>query len=150
MELIFWRHAEAIDCLPDMERTLTDKGRKQADRMASFLRSRIPQDTRILVSPATRAQQTAHALTSRFITESAIAPDRSINSLLNAANWPDGEGCVLIVGHQPVLGEAAAMLLCDSSVSFGFKKGAVWWFSRRTREGDCRTTLRLVIAPDLL
>lgn len=150
MELILWRHAEAVDGLPDMERALTDKGVKQAERMASFLRSRIPQDTRILVSPAKRAQQTAHALTRHFTTEPAIAPNCSVNSLLNAANWPDAEDCVLIVGHQPVLGEAAALLLCDSHVSFSVKKGAIWWLTRRTHEGDYQTNLRLVMPPDLL
>ena len=150
MELILWRHAEAVDGLPDMERALTDKGLKQAERMASFLRSRIPQDTHILVSPAKRAQQTAYALTRHFITEPAIAPNCSVTSLLNAANWPNGDGCVLIVGHQPVLGEVAARLLCDNHVSFSVKKGAVYWLTRRPHEWDFQTNLRLVIAPDLL
>lgn len=150
MELILWRHAEAVDGPPDMERTLTNKGVKQAERMASFLRSRIPQDTRILVSPAIRTQQTALALTSHFITEPAIAPNCSVNALLTAANWPDGEGSVLIVGHQPVLGEAAALLLCDSHISFSIKKGAICWLARHTHEGDYQTNLRLAITPDLL
>lgn len=150
MELILWRHAEAVDGLPDMERHLTDRGLRQAERMAGFLRSRIPQDTRILVSPAKRAQQTAHALTKHFTTEPAIAPNCSVQSLLDAANWPDGDGCVLMVGHQPVLGEAAARLLCDSQVSFSVKKGAVWWLTGRPDDGDYQTNLRLVIAPDFL
>jgi len=150
MELILWRHAEAFDGIPDMERSLTDKGLKQAERMASFLRSRIPQDTRILVSPAKRTQQTAQALTRHFITEPAIAPGCSVQSLLKAANWPDEDGCVLIVGHQPILGGVAAHLLCDSQKSFSVKKGAIWWLTRRSREGDSQTNLRLVIAPDLL
>lgn len=150
MEIILWRHAEAVDDLPDMERHLTVKGMKQAERMASFLRSRIPPDTRILVSPAKRTQQTAHALTKHFITEPAIAPNCSTSSLLKAANWPDGENSVLIVGHQPVLGEVAALLLCNSHVSFSVKKGAVWWLGRQTHKGDQKTYLRLVIAPDFL
>ena len=148
MELILWRHADAADGVPDMERPLTDKGLKQADRMANFLLGRIPQDTRILVSPAKRAQQTARALSKHFITEPAIAPDCTVREVLNAANWPDGEGCVLIVGHQPVLGAAAAQLLCDSAPAFSFKKGAVWWLSQTAQ--DEQTNLRLVIAPDLL
>lgn len=150
MELILWRHAEAEDGAPDMERALTKKGEKQAERMATFLRSRIPHDTRILVSPAKRAQQTAHALTRHFTTEPAIAPNCSVQSLLNAANWAEGDGCVLLVGHQPVLGTAAALLLCNSQASFSVKKGAVWWLTRRTLEGDYQTSLRLVMAPDLL
>lgn len=150
MELILWRHAEAEDGPPDMERALTTKGEKQAERMAAFLRSRIPQDTRILVSPAKRAQQTARALTKHFITEAAIAPNCSVHALLNAANWPNAGGCVLLVGHQPILGAAAAQLLCDSTFSFSVKKGAVWWLTHRSQEGMDQTSLRLVIAPDLL
>lgn len=150
MELILWRHADAADGMPDMERPLTDKGLKQADRMASFLRNRIPHDTRILVSPAKRAQQTAQALTKHFITEPAIAPNCSVHSVLKAAQWPDAESCVLLVGHQPVLGAVASHLLGNDSLSFSVKKGAVWWLARRAQDGDDESILRLVIAPDLL
>lgn len=150
MEIILWRHAEAVDSFPDMERVLTDKGVKQAERMADFLRGRLPQDTRMLVSPAKRTQQTAQALTGHFTTEPAIAPNRSLQSLLDAAHWPDAAACVLIVGHQPVLGAAVAHLLCDSPDSFSIKKGAVWWLTGRMKEGVYQTSLRLAIAPDLL
>jgi phosphohistidine phosphatase len=108
----------------------------------------LPQDTRILVSPAVRTQQTARALSKNFITEPSIAPGASPQAILKAADWPHGEGCVLIVGHQPALGEAAALLLTGTTQYWSIKKGAVWWFSRRGRAGD--TMLRLVIAPDLL
>jgi len=150
MELILWRHAEAVDGLPDLERALTGKGLKQAEHMAGFLRSRLPQDTRILVSPAKRTQQTAQALSRHFTTEPAIAPGCSVQSILKAAAWPDGEGCVLIVGHQPVLGEVIAKLLCDRQSSFSVKKGAVWWLKRSLADGEQQTSLRLVIAPDQL
>jgi phosphohistidine phosphatase len=148
MELILWRHAEAEDSIPDIGRRLTAKGQKQADKMAVFLRSRLPQDTRILVSPAMRTQQTAQALTKRFITEPAIAPGASPQAILEAADGT--EGCVLIVGHQPALGEVAALLMAGKPEYWSIKKGAVWWFSRREREENPETVLRLVIAPDLL
>ena len=150
MELILWRHAEAEDGLSDMARHLTAKGEKQADKMAAFLRASLPQDTRILVSPAKRTQQTVQALTKNFTTEPAIAPGASPQAILEAANWLDGQGCVLIVGHQPALGEAAALLMVSKPEYWSIKKGAVWWFSRREREGNHETTLRLVIAPDFL
>ena len=38
MNLILWRHAEAEDGVPDLERGLTDKGRRQADAAARWLR----------------------------------------------------------------------------------------------------------------
>lgn len=150
MELILWRHAEAEEGMPDNARSLTEKGEKQAEKMAAFLRVRLPHDTRILVSPAKRTQQTAHALTKHFITEPDIASGASPEAIIKAANWPDGEGSVLIVGHQPALGEVAALLLTGHPDYWSIKKGAVWWLSRRTREGDYQTLLRLVIAPDHL
>ena len=150
MELILWRHADAVDSQPDLDRPLTEKGLKQAERMASFLHKRIPQDTKILVSPAKRAQQTAQALSKNFTTTSAIAPNCSVDSLLKAANWPEGNGCVLLVGHQPVLGEAIAQLLCNSHDSFSVKKGAVWWLTGDLEDENQHASLRLTIAPDLL
>ena len=47
---------------PDLTRELTGKGVRQAKKMAQWLDSRLPKDTRILSSPATRCQQTAEAL----------------------------------------------------------------------------------------
>lgn len=150
MELILWRHAEAVDGIPDHNRALTDKGRQQAEHMAKFLESRLPPNTRILVSPALRAQQTASALTKKFITEPAINTGATAQTALDAAGWPQAKGAVLLVGHQPWLGEVAALLMTGTTNYWSIKKGAVWWFSRREREGDSQTVLRLVIAPEHL
>lgn len=150
MELILWRHAEAEDGIPDHSRALTGKGRQQAERMAAFLQSRLPHNTRILVSPALRAQQTAKALTKKFTTEPAIDVGASAQAALAAAGWPQANGATLLVGHQPWLGEVAALLMSGKPDYWSVKKGAVWWFSRREREGDFQTTLRLVIAPEHL
>lgn len=150
MELILWRHAEAVDGIPDHSRALTNKGYQQAERMAAFLSSRLPSNTRILVSPALRAQQTASALTKKFITEPAINTSATPQEALTVAGWPLAKGATLLVGHQPWLGEAAAIAMTGTADYWSIKKGAVWWFSRREREGDYQTILRLVIAPDHL
>ena len=150
MELILWRHAEAEDGAPDNARRLTAKGEKQAGKVADFLRARLPHDARILVSPAKRAQQTAQALTGHFITEPGIAPGASPAAILQTAGWPDSGGCVLVVGHQPALGEVAALLMTGKPHYWGIKKGAAWWFACRPSEGGCQVSLRLAIAPDLL
>lgn len=150
MELILWRHAEAADGVPDMERPLTDKGHKQADRMAQFLRERLPRDTRILASPALRTQQTVQALSKHYTTEPHIAPGASSDAVLRAVGWPDHGGCVLVVGHQPTLGSVAAELLCGEYTCLSIKKGAIWWLARRRRDSEEQTSLRLVIAPDQL
>jgi phosphohistidine phosphatase len=49
MELIIWRHAEAEVGSPDMTRRLTERGRRQATRMAKWLNQRLPEDVLILV-----------------------------------------------------------------------------------------------------
>jgi len=150
MELILWRHAEAEDGFPDMARTLTDKGQKQADDMAAWLKKRLPDDTRILVSPAVRTQQTAAALTKNFSTVEAIGPGADAAAILSAAGWPKAGGTVLIVGHQPTLGEVLAKLLADQYDSWGVKKGAIWWLATRKRGNASEVVLKATLPPDLL
>ena len=148
MDLILWRHAEAEEGTPDHARKLTAKGVKQAGKVAAFLRQHLPGDRRILVSPTARTQQTASALSGHFTLAPTIAPGATAQAVLYAARWPDAGGTVLLVGHQPTLGEVAAQLLGCGEYSLGIKKGALWWFSRR--EGSAQVALRLVITPDFL
>lgn len=150
MELILWRHADAEDGTPDMERQLTAKGEKQASVVARFLHQRLPKNTRIIVSPSVRAQQTVHALTRNFEIIDSIAPGASPQALLDAANWPDYSEAVLLVGHQPALGEAVALSMTGNPEYWSIKKGAIWWLSRRERDGDYQTHLRMVISPEFL
>ncbi len=149
MELILWRHAEAEEGGPDEERRLTPKGERQAEKIATFLRPRLPEDTRILCSPALRAEQTLRALTENFETTPALAAGARAQDVLEAVGWPDADS-VLVVGHQPYLGQIAALLLAGMDTSFSIKKGGVWWLSRREREGDFQTNLRLVISSEFL
>lgn len=144
MNLILWRHAEAEILRPgqdDLERELTSKGRRQARRIAEWLEERLPETTRILVSPAARTQQTVEPLGRRFKTVAALAPERSADELLTAAGWPGSAETVLVVGHQPTLGIVAARLLCGSDQAWAIKKGAVWWIERRERDGFVDVTL---------
>ena len=150
MDLILWRHADAEDGVHDSERKLTAKGIKQAARMAKWLRARLPDDAAILVSPAQRAQQTARELSADFKTVPEIGLAASAEGILRAAGWPDGEGAVVIVGHQPTLGETAALLLTGVKEPWNVKKGAVIWVARRADAAPARTQLRAALAPDLL
>lgn len=150
MDLILWRHADAEDGWPDMDRALTTKGHKQAQQMAAWLRPRLPENTRILVSPAKRAQQTADALDLDFITLAEIGPGVSPADVLNAADWPRNADNVLIVGHQPTLGMVAAEVLAGREAGWSMKKGAIWWLSSRNRDEPGETVLRAVISPEFL
>jgi phosphohistidine phosphatase len=57
---------------------------------------------------------------------------------------------VLLVGHQPTLGHLASLLLAGAEADWSIKKGAIWWFSKRSREGRDQTVLRAVINPEML
>jgi phosphohistidine phosphatase len=150
MDLILWRHAEAEPGEPDLGRRLTSKGLKQADRMAQWLDSHLPDTCRVLVSPADRAQQTAVALQRKFKTVPELAPGASVAAVLAAANWPDSREPVLIVGHQPTLGAVASFLLSGEEAYWSVRKGAVWWLSNRAKEGVAAVVLKVVVAPDFI
>lgn len=153
MDLILWRHAEAHlvrEGQTDLERALTPKGERQAQRMAEWLNQRLAQSTRILVSPALRCQQTAQALARPYKTVNALAPEASVETLLAAAKWPSAGEPVLVVGHQPTLGLAAAWLLAGIAQPWSVKKGAVWWVRQRERADEERVVLQAVQGADLL
>ncbi len=150
MELILWRHAEAEDGTPDNERKLTAKGVKQARQMATWLKTRLPEGTVIMVSPAKRTLQTVRELTADFRIMTEIGTSGSPESLLAAINWPRTEANILVVGHQPTLGETAALLLTGRKDQWHIKKGAVIWLSRLDHAASARAQLRAAISPKLL
>lgn len=156
MELILWRHAEAEPGEPDASRVLTAKGHKQAWRMAEWLDANLPSSCRILSSPALRAVQTADALGRKFKRLDALATDASVDGVLAAIDWPNGRDPVLLVGHQPTLGQLAAHLIGGSEQDWTIRKANVWWIAERAGDDgeEARASsqyyLRAVMAPDLL
>jgi phosphohistidine phosphatase len=150
MELLLWRHAEAAPGDPDAARPLTEYGRQQAELMARWLAPRLPQELRMLVSPARRTQETARALGRSFETVDALAPGTDAATLIGVAEWPDAVRPVLIVGHQPTLGEAASRLLDGRRSAAEIGTGAVWWLRARARKGRSEAELLLAIAPEIL
>ena len=153
MDLILWRHAEAEShgaAADDLARRLTTKGERQAERMAAWLNRRLPQTTRIVVSPAKRAQQTAKALDRGFRTLGSIAPGASVDDVLAAARWPDAAEPVLVVGHQPALGAVAARLVAGLDAEWPMKKAAVWWLRLRERADEEGMLVQAVQSPDFL
>lgn len=156
MDLILWRHAHAGDHFPDpvedLQRGLTPKGERQAERMATWLQQHLTDSTRVIASPARRTQQTVLALGRPFKTIEVLAPGCTADDLLSAARFPRSREAVLVVGHQPTLGLVAARLMgaADPDVSWSMKKGAVWWFRWREREGSSQMTLHAVVSPDMV
>jgi phosphohistidine phosphatase len=147
MDIILWRHAEAEDGIPDERRKLTSKGKKQSEKMAEWLKTRLPKGTRFIVSPSMRTIQTAQAYTDDYKVDKMVGTGASAEDIIHAADWPHMEEAVVVVGHQPTLGEVAAKLLSNRATGgINIKKGAIWWFTRI----DGETTLKAVISPGLL
>lgn len=150
MDLILWRHADAEEALgrvPDMDRPLTERGRKQAQRIADWLRGQHTKDLRVIASPARRAVQTAQTLGVPVKVNRQLAIGASPAELLAAADWPDHAGATVLVGHQPALGRLASLLLSGAEADWTIKKGGVWWFTNRVRHDETQTVLRAVLNP---
>lgn len=153
MDLVLWRHAEAeegSDTLGDLDRGLTARGSKQAQRMAQWLDRHLPESTRVLASPARRTDQTVQALGRRYKLRPDLAPGCTPEQLLAAVQWPDSKSAVLVVGHQPVLGQTIAQLLGMRDLELPVRKGAVWWLRRRERDGHAQTVVVAVQGPETI
>ena len=152
MQLILWRHAEAEDAngKDDLARSLTKKGHRQSERMAKWLKPRLTGEWRILVSPSQRTLQTVAPLDREYAVENALAPGTSAKEVLKAAGWPGNARDVVVVGHQPTLGEVASILFLGEEGGTAIRKGAIWWFEARATGGKMNAVLRAVLSPDML
>lgn len=157
MDLILWRHAEAGDGLPselnadsDLKRSLTPRGEKQAARVAAWLDRHLPESARILVSPARRCEQTAMTLGRKYKIRQELAPGTTLAQMLDLVQWPQGKSSVLVIGHQPTLGQTIAHLLGLQESDCAVRKGAVWWLRHRDRDGQGQTVVVTVQSPDSL
>lgn len=161
MNLILWRHAEAIDLgIPvrpgskrDLERPLTEKGRQQAQATAQWLKKNVERKLRVICSPSLRTVQTAKAYINTPEIINDLNPLADASHILDTINWPQGEDA-LVIGHQPWIGRVASLLLAGQEQDWSVKKSALWWLSHRIRQQEhlekAQTVLRLVLPADLI
>ena len=147
LELILWRHAEAAPGTPDEARALTETGEKHAQLMAQWLRPRLPSELDILSSPAVRTRQTAATLLLPFAISDALASHSSPEAMRDAAGWPDNPRNVMLVGHQPLLGDLMALLLGATTPLDDMPKAGVWWLEARREAGGLVIGVKAVIGP---
>lgn len=153
MDLILWRHAEAHEAeagCDDLTRALTTRGEKQAARMAGWLDRQLPEGLRVLASPSVRTEQTASALGRKFKMRAELLPGGTPLDLLQLVQWPTAKGAVLVIGHQPMLGQTIAQLLQFTTLECPVRKGSVWWLRHRERMGESQTVLMAVQSTDFL
>lgn len=153
MELILSRHAEAEPPHPGQEdetRALTAKGLKQAAKMGEWLDRHLPSTCKILASPARRTVQTAEALGRKFKTHPALAIGSTPEKILEAAHWPENREPVLVVGHQPLLGQAASLVIAGAKQDWTIRKANFCWIAQKAGEETQTIYIRAILGPDLI
>ncbi|MGY1821937.1 SixA phosphatase family protein [Geodermatophilus sp. SYSU D00079] len=140
--LVLIRHAEAAPGPVDPERPLTARGEQRAAAIGAWLdRAGLVPD-RVLVSPARRAVQTwaraGGVLTSApQPTVDGRVHDNTVEALLAAVrDTPEDVGTLVVVGHNPAVGELATVLDDRRDVGPGFPAGGVAVFDLGTRWTD--------------
>lgn len=150
MNIILWRHAEAHDGSDDLARELTPKGERQAAKMAGLLREKLPEDFELWVSQAKRSQQTAAYLAVPTRTLAAINPDADVRAIARLLLAADENATIVLVGHQPWIGELCAFILNQSwhnQAYWSVKKAAFWWFTAHPSDGVLLAKLKYMLAP---
>lgn len=133
MKVHFIRHAQAVEHstdFPDEYRNLTCRGRKRFRQVAACLKKMEVDPDLIITSPKIRAVQTAEILseTLRFNGEIMISADLAtrpdIAALCNILKTKKESREIVIVGHEPGLGETIGDLL-KVSTPLNLSKGYV-------------------------
>jgi phosphohistidine phosphatase len=120
MQLLIVRHAEAAQGEQDDLRPLTAAGREQARSLGARLREEGVRPDAILTSPLLRARETgdllARELDGTATPDERLAPGATPGAVAEAAA---GRGnTVVVVGHQPDCGQAAAALSGGAEPAF--------------------------------
>ncbi|MES9923841.1 MAG: phosphohistidine phosphatase SixA [Candidatus Thiodiazotropha endolucinida] len=131
MKLYLVQHGEACNKEVDPDRPLTDQGREDIDRLATFLKQAGIRPDRVIHSGKLRAMQTAERLTD------AIAPGLTLeaNGGINPNDDPkavelhkEGGGKeIMAVGHLPFMAKLVSQLLLGDSDKpiIAYKPGSV-------------------------
>lgn len=135
--ILVWRHADAEIARADgddMGRALTQKGVNQAKSVAKWLNKHMAKQTIVYVSPALRALQTVEALQFPTQTLDALKPEATLEEILSALDNVGSAEHILLVGHQPWIGQLITYLLGLGTQGMSVKKGALWWLRLGSRE----------------
>ena len=127
MQLYILRHADAdTEAATDSARTLSEKGEEQARKVAQFCRGNGIQPEVIFASPLIRAQQTAKPVAKELRVEVTTARWLACGAKPEAILAEIGDArAVMLVGHEPDLGNLIAHLLGAASGSIHVRKASL-------------------------
>jgi phosphohistidine phosphatase len=154
--LLLLRHGLAEErgaAWPEAQRPLTAEGVQRTRAVLARLAALDLRADRLLTSPLVRARQTAAlaveaGLAASLEETAALAPGGPARAGLEAAlaGLPAG-GRLLLVGHEPDLGDLAAGLIGAAAGSIVLKKAGLAWLQRPAASGAAPWRLRLLIGP---
>ena len=161
MDCVLLRHGIAVAREEwegkDIDRPLTEKGKRRVREVAAGLRRLEVRPTVIYTSPARRALETAqllHGLLERaslMQLRDELLPEVPPAEVLRLMQDLPPESCVLCVGHEPQLGMAASVLLSGrASASFPLKKAGACLIELPIQAKPGRGVLRWWLMPGQL
>jgi phosphohistidine phosphatase len=113
MQLYLVQHGEALSKDIDADRALSEAGRKDVQRLASFLAGKVRVE-RVLHSGKTRARQTAEILAAivapnlKVEQYGGLSPNDPVEPFVSHVEEWNGD--LLIVGHLPFMAKLVARL----------------------------------------
>ncbi len=133
MDCVLIRHGIAVEPeewdKSEERRPLTEKGKKRVLQVATGLAALDCNPTHLLSSPFVRAYDTARLLRTvlcpslKVTTCEELAVGSTPEHIVTLLRSLPVESIVICVGHEPLLGETAALLLCGKpTANFPMKK----------------------------
>ena len=117
MNLYLVQHAESKPKEEDTQRSLSDKGRTDVEKVAAFVAEHTTLKVgRIIHSGKTRARQTAEVLAKHFNPPEGVSVAEGLEPLADPSIWAnrlaEEKEDLMLVGHLPHLDKLAAKLIC--------------------------------------
>ena len=161
MDCVLLRHGIAVEREEwegkDVDRPLTEKGKRRVRQVAAGLRRLKVHPTVIYASPARRARETAELLHGLLASSSLmqlrdeLLPGAPAAKVIGVLQELPPESCVFCVGHEPQLGMAASLLLSGrESASFPLKKAGACLIELSIPAKPGRGVLRWWLTPSQL
>jgi len=121
MNLYLVQHAESKLKEEDPQRSLSDKGRTDVEKVAVFVAEHTTLKVdRILHSGKTRARQTAEVLARYLNPPEGVSATEGLEPLVDPSIWAnrlaEEKEDLMLVGHLPHLDKLAVKLICGDEV----------------------------------
>jgi phosphohistidine phosphatase SixA len=151
MKVYLVQHGQSVSEDVDPSRPLSEKGQKEVEKLAQFLKGLNLKIRVIFQSGKTRATQTAEILNPKVTSSGGImkkqglAPNDPVDPWLEELNKSPDD--VMIVGHLPFLSRLASRLLGREEEVINFQPGGIVCLEKMEHS---QWQIRWMVVPELL